>query len=119
MRKVRFGAAFAFACLGATWASAASLRIDDSHPGADFGVGGWTQNFSAKAVASGAAAIVSGAINKAGSNAANVAVGLPPDLARRDLTEWRHRPFWLRADADCIFALSSASAGHRWRPGCK
>jgi hypothetical protein len=119
MGKVKFGAAFAFACLGAASASAASVRINDGHAGADFGVGGWTQNFSAKTVASGAVSIVSNATGEAVSNAASVAVHLPSDVARRDLADLRHRPIWLRADADCVFVSSTTSAGNRWRPACK
>jgi hypothetical protein len=111
MRKFKFGAALAFACLGATWASAASLRINDGHFAADFGVGGWTQNFGAKPFASGAVSVV--------SNAANAVVDFHSDITRHDPTNLRHRALWLRADADCVFVSSTTSAGNRWRPACK
>jgi hypothetical protein len=111
MRKVKFGATLAFACLGATSASATSLRINDGHAAADFGVGGWTQNFGAKPFASGAVSVV--------SNAANDAVDFHSDPVRLDLTSSGHRALWLRADADCVFASSTTSAGSRWRPACK
>ena len=111
MRKGKFAVAFAFACLGATWALATSLRINDGHPGAAPGEGGWTLNFGAKPFASG---VVSGV-----SNAANELVDSPSHLIRDDLMSLRHRELWLRAHADCVFVSSTTSAGNRiWRPSC-
>lgn len=111
MRKVQFGVAFALACLGATWASAASLRINDGHSGTAPGEGGWTLNFGAKAFAGGAASVV--------SNAANEAANPPSRLTRDDLASSRHRELWLRAHADCVFVSSTTFAGNRiWRPRC-
>ncbi len=111
MRKVKFAAALAFACLAATWASAASIRIDDGHSAADFGVGGWTQNFTARPFASGAVSVVSGA--------ADEKLDAASDFAGRDLASSRRWPAWLRADADCVFVSSPTAAGHLWRPACK
>ncbi len=111
MRKVKFGAALAFACLGATWTSAATVHINDGHGAADFGVGGWTQNFGAKPFASGAVSIV--------PNVTNAVVDFHSDVNRHDLASSPHWPLWLRADADCVFVSSPTSAGNRWRPGCK
>jgi hypothetical protein len=111
MHKVKFGATLAFACLGATWASATSLHINDGRSAADFGVGGWTQNFSANGFASGAVSIV--------SRGPDQAVDFHSNVTRRDLTSLRQPPLRLRADADCVFVSSTTSAGHRWRPACK
>jgi hypothetical protein len=111
MRKVKFGAAFALACLGATWASATSLRINDGHPGAVPGEGGWALNFSTKPFAGGAASVV--------SNVAKEEVDSTSHLTRDDLTSLRHRELWLGARADCVFVSSITSTGNRiWRPSC-
>ncbi len=110
MRKVKFAAALTYACLGATSASAANVRIDGGHSATDFGVGGWSQNFSAKPFASGAVSVVSGV--------AKAAVNSPSDFARHDFASLRHWPLW-RADAGCVFVSSTTSAGNRWRPACK
>ncbi len=110
MRKVKFGVAFALACLGATWASATSLRLNDGH-GAAPGEGGWALNFSTKPFASGAASVV--------SNAAREVVDSHSGITRDDLTSLRHRELWLRAHADCVFVSSPTFAGNRiWRPNC-
>ena len=111
MRKMTFGAAFTFACIGVTCASATNLRVIDGHSVGDFGVGGWTQNFSVKPLAGGAISVAPGPLNEV--------VDYHPTLTRRDLTDWRHPPRWLPSDADCLFASSPTSAGHRWRPSCK
>jgi len=111
MRKVKFGVAFAFACLGATWASATSLHMNDGRTGAAPGEGGWTLNFGAKAFAGGAASVV--------SNAAKEAVDSPLRFTRHDLASLRYRELWLRARADCVFVSTTTSAGARiWRPNC-
>jgi hypothetical protein len=120
MGKVIFGAALAFACLGATWASATSVRVNDRNSAASPGAGGWTQNFSTKAFSSGSinvapasrpASVVPGATNKV--------VDLNRGPGRYDLAALRSGPLRLRADADCIFVSIKTSAGKRWRPGCK
>ncbi len=111
MRKVKFAAALAVACLAATWASAAGIRVNDGHSAADFGVGGWTQNFAAKPFASGAVSVVSGAADETFDPAL--------DFAGRGLASSRGWPAWLRADADCVFVSSTTAAGHPWRPSCK
>jgi hypothetical protein len=111
MRKVKFAAALAFACLAATWALAASIRVNDGHSAADFGAGGWTQTFTAKPFASGAVSVISGA--------AVETLGPTLDLSGRDFASSRRWPAWLRADADCVFVSSPTAAGQRWRPACK
>ncbi len=111
MRKMTFGAAFTFACIGVTCASATSLRVNDGHSVGDFGVGGWTQNFSAKPFTGGGVSVQSSPVQEV--------VDFHATLTRRELTDWRHPPLWLPSDDDCLFVSSPTSAGHRWRPSCK
>lgn len=118
MRKLVFGATLAFACLGATWASADSvLHTSDSHFAADPGYGSWTHNFSTRPSAGESASVVSGA---AVSSAANEVVDLHlVGPGRHDLTGLRAWRLRLRSDADCVFVSTDGSAGDLWRPGCK
>ena len=77
----------------------------------DFGVGGWTQNFSAKPFTGGGVSVQSSPVQEV--------VDFHATLTRRELTDWRHPPLWLPSDDDCLFVSSPTSAGHRWRPSCK
>jgi hypothetical protein len=123
MRELVFGAALAFACLGATWASADGVRhISDGHSTMGPGQGGWTMNFSTnKAFTSESASVVS----RANVSSATVlsptkeVVDLHGNLGRHDLTRlwaWRLRR---NSDADCVFVSIDTFAGDLWRPGCK
>jgi hypothetical protein len=113
MGRIGLGVGVAFACLGATWASAESvLHTSDSHSTMGPGQGGWTMNFSTnKAFTSGSASVVTSSTNKV--------VDLYGVLGRYDLTGSRHWLFRPRSDADCVFVSIDTSAGDLWRPGCK
>jgi streptomycin 6-kinase len=117
MHKLVFGAALAFACLGATWASADGvLHTSDGHSAADIGYGSWTHNFSTRPFASESASVVPSATVLSPTNKV---VDLHGDLGRHDLTGFRHWLPRLHSDADCVFVSIDTSAGDRWRPGCK
>lgn len=105
MRKITTGVVVAYACLVAASASAEPLRNDEGHVGGGFGVGGWTPNYGAKPLASGAIATVK----------AEATVPRTGGFAETNFDR-RLRRF---DDADCLFPPAGAGYGRLWRNGCK
>jgi hypothetical protein len=108
MRTILIAATVAFACLGVARASAETLRINDGHAAAEFGVGGWTQHNAARTVASGGASVAKSQTVVSGS-----------DRVFRGLQDFDRRLHWLGADSDCLAPPTMAAADRPWRQGCK
>jgi hypothetical protein len=105
MRKITIRVSLAFACLGAMSASAETLRLNDTHGAAEFGIGGWTRTFQSRPLTSGAIALVK----------TEISVTRPDRGFDAEDFDRRLRRF----DADCLLASAMASGGRPRRADCK
>ncbi len=105
MRKILVGVVVASACLVAASASADEFRHDKAHVAAEFGVGGWTPNYGAKPLASGAITVV----NK------EVAANRPDPAGGADFDR-RLRAF---DDSACLYPPERSAFRRPWPFTCK